>query len=148
MEWQYRLDEIDAAAMGLWEAIKNERVIAFTGEMGAGKTTMIRSICKMLGVREQVSSPTFSIINEYSSGHGIIYHIDLYRCESEEEAFRAGVEECLYSGETCFVEWPSRAPGIFAETVRQVTIELTGEQTRKLTVKNISQKELTASTRM
>jgi tRNA threonylcarbamoyladenosine biosynthesis protein TsaE len=79
-----------------------------------------------------VSSPTFSIINEYESLVGTIYHIDLYRCENEDEAIRAGVEECLYSGSTCLVEWPSKAPGIFPVDTLYVNMTVIDGETRKI----------------
>ena len=81
--------------------------------MGAGKTTFIHELCAVKGVIDPVGSPTFSIINEYRYPGGKIFHIDLYRLKDEEEALRAGVEDVLYSGDLCLVEWPARAPGIF-----------------------------------
>jgi tRNA threonylcarbamoyladenosine biosynthesis protein TsaE len=79
-----------------------------------------------------VGSPTFSIINEYSSPDGKIFHIDLYRLKDEEEAIRAGVEDCLYSGEICLVEWPQRAPGIFPPETVYISIDLIDRVTRKI----------------
>lgn len=102
--------------------------------MGAGKTSFIRALCKLKNVKETVGSPTFSIINEYSFPGGLIYHLDLYRLKNEEEAIRAGVEECLTSGEICLVEWPDRAPGIFPEDTLGISLETMDEITRKLRV--------------
>jgi tRNA threonylcarbamoyladenosine biosynthesis protein TsaE len=106
--------------------------------MGAGKTTFILALCEMKGVKEVMGSPTFSIINEYffkeNSGAGKIYHIDLYRLKDEEEAIRAGVEDCFYSDHTCFIEWPEKAPGILPPGTLHVFIEVTDTQTRSLTL--------------
>ena len=102
--------------------------------MGAGKTCFIRALCTAKKVKETVGSPTFSIINEYSYGNGIIYHLDLYRLKDEEEAIRAGVEDCLYSGEICLVEWPDRAPGIFPDDTLWIYLEVRNEVTRKIMV--------------
>ncbi len=88
-------------------------------------------------VKETVSSPTFSIINEYSYPGGILYHLDLYRLKDEQEAIRAGVEDCLYSGEICLVEWPERAPGIFPEDTLEIFLEIQDENTRKIRVPSL-----------
>ena len=118
MELRFHLEEIKTAASQFWRQFPTERVFAFHGEMGAGKTTFIHALCALKGVKDTVGSPTFSIINAYRYAGGTIYHIDLYRLKDEEEALRAGVEDVLYSGELCLVEWPDRAPGIFPpETV-------------------------------
>lgn len=134
MEITYDIGDIGKAAVTIWETIKDSKVIAFTGQMGAGKTTLIQAICQYLGVSGTVSSPTFSIINEYEFPKGTIYHIDLYRCKNEEEAIRAGVEDCLYSGNTCFVEWPSIAEKIFPPGTAWVTISELNNNTRKIEV--------------
>jgi tRNA threonylcarbamoyladenosine biosynthesis protein TsaE len=134
MELVYSLNEIGEAAKMVLEAVGEAKVVAFEGEMGAGKTTLIQSVCKELGVSGTVSSPTFSIINEYASDFGTIFHIDLYRCRSEEEVVRAGVEECLYSGNLCLVEWPSRAPGIFPDETTRLAITQLDGHTRKIIV--------------
>jgi tRNA threonylcarbamoyladenosine biosynthesis protein TsaE len=100
--------------------------------MGSGKTSFIRALCGVKNVKETVGSPTFSIINEYSSGTDTIYHLDLYRLKDEEEAIRAGVEDCLYSGEICLVEWPDRAAGIFPDDAMGILLETMNENTRKI----------------
>lgn len=130
----YRLDEIEKAADAVLKSMRDRQVVAFEGELGAGKTTLIQSMCRKLGVTGTMSSPTFSIINEYRGGDGTIYHIDLYRCNSAEEAVRAGVEECIYSGDLCLVEWPSRAEAIFPDDAVQVTISQESEDARKIIV--------------
>lgn len=110
---RYRLSDIDATARQFWQDFPSQKVFGFHGGLGAGKTTFIHALCRAKGVTGSMGSPTFSIINEYLSPTGKIFHIDLYRLKDEEEALRAGVEEVLYSGALCLVEWPERAPGIF-----------------------------------
>lgn len=134
MEFVYALDEIDAAADRIWKNIGDRIVIAIEGEMGAGKTTLVHALCRLLGVKETMSSPSFSIINEYRASQGTVFHIDLYRCRDEEEAIRAGVGDCLDSGKICFVEWPARAPGIFPENTVRMGISEAGAVHRRVTV--------------
>jgi tRNA threonylcarbamoyladenosine biosynthesis protein TsaE len=132
MQWTFTLPDIDQMARVFWEYFPNKKIYAFKGNMGAGKTSFIRALCAAKNVKEMVGSPTFSIINEYSFAGGIIYHLDLYRLKDEEEAIRAGVEDCLYSGEVCLVEWPDRAPGIFPDDSFGVLLETIDERTRKI----------------
>jgi len=140
MEWTFTLTGIDQVARDFWESFPEKKIYAFQGNMGAGKTSFIRALCAVKNVRETVGSPTFSIINEYSSPTGIIYHLDLYRLKDEEEAIRAGVEDCLYSGETCLVEWPDRAPGIFPKETLGIFLEMLDQKTRKLRVPSVIEK--------
>jgi tRNA threonylcarbamoyladenosine biosynthesis protein TsaE len=109
---EYRITAIDQLpdlAEKLISFCKGCRVVAFFGEMGAGKTTFIREICAKLGVLENVSSPTFSIVNEYGlPGGGSVFHFDCYRLKNEEEAITVGVEEYFESGDWCLVEWPEK----------------------------------------
>jgi tRNA threonylcarbamoyladenosine biosynthesis protein TsaE len=100
---------------------------------GGRKTTLIHSLCLARGVTDTVGSPTFSIINEYRYPGGSIFHIDLYRLKDEEEAIRAGVEDVLYSGELCLVEWPDRAPDIFPPDTVHIHLEVLDPDTRKIT---------------
>jgi tRNA threonylcarbamoyladenosine biosynthesis protein TsaE len=132
MELVYSVHDIKKAASVIWGEIKDSRVVAFSGQMGAGKTTLIQAICQHLGVKGSISSPTFSIINEYASPQGVIYHIDLYRCKNEEEVMRAGVEDCLYSGNICLVEWPSIAENIFPPDTVGVSIKEIDNNIRKI----------------
>ena len=133
MELCFHLQDILPAAEKFWQQWPRQKVFAFHGGMGAGKTTFIHALCSVKGTTEVVGSPTFSIINEYKYPEGKIFHIDLYRLKDEEEAFRAGVEDVLYSGELCFVEWPDRAPGIFPPDTVELKIEAVDPQTRKIT---------------
>jgi tRNA threonylcarbamoyladenosine biosynthesis protein TsaE len=136
MEIVFELKDIHAAAQTFLDHIKNKKVFAITGNMGAGKTTFVHALCDVKKVTSNVGSPTFSIINEYVFPGGKIFHIDLYRLKDEEEAVRAGLEDCLYSGEICFVEWPEKAIDIFPEETFYVNIDLVNESTRKITFKS------------
>jgi tRNA threonylcarbamoyladenosine biosynthesis protein TsaE len=118
----------EIAAQLLSEAGEN-KVFALYGEMGAGKTTLIKAICKHLGVAELVTSPTFTIVNEYQAGSGRpVYHFDFYRIKSEAEAFDLGYENYLYSGNYCFVEWPEKIASLLPSKIAAVTIEANGEE--------------------
>jgi tRNA threonylcarbamoyladenosine biosynthesis protein TsaE len=138
MEQVFSLSSLPQVATEFWQSVAEARVFAFHGEMGAGKTTFIHALCDAKGVKDQVGSPTFSIINEYvygdGSGKSKIFHIDLYRLKDEEEAIQAGIEDCLYSGHICFVEWPERAPGIFPDDTIHVYIETADSTRRKLRI--------------
>jgi len=132
MELIFNIADLSNAANWLLENIKTQKCVAFHGEMGAGKTTFITAICRHLGAGGDINSPTFSIINEYKMPTSIIYHIDLYRLKNEQEAILAGVEDCLTSGNYCFVEWPERAQGLFPEGTAQCYLTLINMDTRKL----------------
>jgi tRNA threonylcarbamoyladenosine biosynthesis protein TsaE len=136
MEWEYRLEEIRSVAEEWWIKTQGFVVFAFHGQMGAGKTTFIHSLCDVKGVSGVVGSPTFALVNEYAyREQGVekeIFHIDLYRVKSEEEAILAGIEEYIYSGSVCFVEWPEKAPGIFPESTVHVHLEVTTGGLRRL----------------
>lgn len=109
-------------------------IFTFTGNLGAGKTTLIREMCRQLGYKGDVTSPTFSLINEYIYGNDLIYHMDLYRLKSIEEAFDIGIEEYLYSGEYCFIEWPEIIEPLINTVHWQVTIHVKSEDDRKIEV--------------
>ena len=132
----YKLNDIQNIAIKFWKTVDNKKVIAFHGHMGAGKTTFIHTLCDLRGVTDVVGSPTFSIINEYLFPGGMIYHIDLYRLKDEEEALRAGVEDCLYSDHVCLVEWPEKAPGIFPPGTVHAFIEVIDSDSRHLTIRD------------
>lgn len=134
MEIEFTLSGIDAAATTFWQQVAGRTIFAFHGPLGAGKTTFIKQLCLQKGVTSAVSSPTFSIINEYVYPGGSLYHIDLYRLKDEEEAMRAGVEDCLYSGKICMVEWPERAPGLFPENTVSVYFGLPDPERRIISI--------------
>jgi tRNA threonylcarbamoyladenosine biosynthesis protein TsaE len=103
---------------------EQNKIFCFYGEMGVGKTTLIKELIKFLGVEEEGSSPTFSIVNEYVSNEGkSIYHFDFYRINSEEEAFDFGYEEYFYSGNYCFIEWPEKIDNLLPDSFVKINIE-------------------------
>jgi tRNA threonylcarbamoyladenosine biosynthesis protein TsaE len=133
MVYTFGLADIDNIAHQFLKDIGDKKVIALHGTMGAGKTTFSQAVCKALQVTSPFSSPTFSIINQYTTEQNdTIYHIDLYRLKSDKEAVNAGVEDCLYSGNFCLVEWPEIAPAIFPEDTLHVYISLAANNERKL----------------
>jgi tRNA threonylcarbamoyladenosine biosynthesis protein TsaE len=134
-EWTFTMEDIHRVAKDFWASVNGSPVVALHGQMGAGKTTFVHALCDAKKVVSTVGSPTFSIINEYSYDGGIIYHIDLYRLKDEEEAIRAGVEDCLYSGSICFVEWPERIPNLFPENTVHAYIKVVNTQERKLEIR-------------
>jgi tRNA threonylcarbamoyladenosine biosynthesis protein TsaE len=137
MQIEYSIQDIKAAAQQLWQLHQHSQVWAFHGEMGAGKTTFIHALCEVLGVTSAIGSPTYSIINEYeSTSAGTIYHLDLYRLRGEEEAMQAGVEDVLYSGKLCLVEWPEKAEGLLPEDSLHLQLELLDESRRRISIRN------------
>jgi tRNA threonylcarbamoyladenosine biosynthesis protein TsaE len=138
MEWLFTLDTINEVARECWKATASKTVLAFHAPMGAGKTTFIHALCTVKGVTDPVGSPTFSIINEYrydcKGTKRVLFHMDLYRLKDEEEARNAGVEDALFSGHTCLVEWPEKAPGIFPEDTLHLFIKWVDEKTRSLKI--------------
>jgi tRNA threonylcarbamoyladenosine biosynthesis protein TsaE len=125
------LHDLEQAAQQLLDFSNGKKVILFYGEMGSGKTTFIKAICKALGVKENTSSPTFSIVNEYlSDTNKVIYHFDFYRLKNEQEAYDMGCEEYFYSGNYCFIEWPEKTPSLIPEQTVSVSIEVLGNEKR------------------
>jgi tRNA threonylcarbamoyladenosine biosynthesis protein TsaE len=133
MDAIFMLEQLRMVAREVWKEGKRFKVWAFHAPMGAGKTTFIHALCEELGVHTAISSPTFAIINEYSSTEaGPVYHMDWYRLKDEDEAINAGVEDCLNSGNLCLVEWPDKAPGILPDNTFHVNIEALDERTRRV----------------
>lgn len=131
------IDNINEAAKEFIALMGDETVYAFYGEMGAGKTTFINALCKALGVEDDTTnSPSFSIINEYRSDTTaeLIYHFDLYRLESLEEAFDIGVEDYFDSGALCFLEWPERIEDILPNDIVKVSITLNDDDSRTINI--------------
>lgn len=129
-------DLADAAAQLLYFA-NGEKFIIFEGDMAAGKTTFIKALCVALGVKDLVSSPTFSIVNEYESPNGPIFHFDFYRLKGLREAFDIGYEEYFYSGHYCLIEWPQKIEELLPERYLKVTIEVLNDTQRQLTFSKI-----------
>ena len=135
MDIVFKIEELSKVTNTFLSELGTAKCIAFHGEMGVGKTTFISSVCNQLGVISNVSSPTFSIINEYSTkDQNTVYHIDLYRLKNESEAIAAGVEDCIHSGSFCFVEWPERTPGIFPKDTVHCFLSIVGPDERKLKI--------------
>lgn len=135
MEIISSIENIGKSAQRFLEICGNNKVYAFRGDLGAGKTTFISSLCKSLGVEETITSPTYSIIQEYISvNNQTIYHIDLYRIKSRAEAMNTGIEDCLSSNEICMVEWPEKIPDIFPENTVFTDIEVLSDKERKLII--------------
>ena len=136
--FQVSLDELPSFAAQFWQQAGARKLFLFHGEMGAGKTTIVTALCKYKGVRDAASSPTFSIINEYvfreNTEERKIYHLDLYRLNSLEEIIQAGVEDCVYSGDICFVEWPEKAPELLGENTVHVYITIIDASKRQVRI--------------
>ena len=129
------LEQIDDVAKAFLAQYTNEYVIAFYGEMGVGKTTFIKALCKALHINDTVNSPSFAIVNEYHNiDDDIVYHFDFYRLKEEEEAYDMGYEDYLYSGNYCMIEWPEKIASLLP--VGRLDLHLTEESDgrRKLTV--------------
>ncbi|CAM3125953.1 tRNA (adenosine(37)-N6)-threonylcarbamoyltransferase complex ATPase subunit type 1 TsaE [Flavobacterium frigoris] len=123
MEITFSLDEIEKTARKIVAKNPN-KVILFHGDMGAGKTTFIKQLAKELGVTEATSSPTFSLVNEYHTvDNKTVYHFDFYRLKTETEALDMGVDEYLYSGNWCFIEWAENIPNLIPDSHSVITIK-------------------------
>ena len=128
----FSLDQLEEVAKQII-AQNPHKVILFHGEMGVGKTTLIKQLCKSLGVTEATSSPTFSLVNEYQANDNqLVYHFDFYRLKNENEAMDMGVDDYLYSGNWCFIEWAEKIPSLVPEPHSVVTIELLPNGKRSL----------------
>ncbi|WP_291104412.1 MULTISPECIES: tRNA (adenosine(37)-N6)-threonylcarbamoyltransferase complex ATPase subunit type 1 TsaE [unclassified Flavobacterium] len=132
MEITFSLDEINEVAKQILEQNPN-KVILFHGEMGVGKTTLIKALAKQLGVNEATSSPTFSLVNEYqTTDNQTVYHFDFYRLNNEIEALDMGADEYLYSGNWCFIEWAEKIPNLIPDTHSVISITLLSDNKRSL----------------
>ena len=116
------LDEIPEVANKIINQLQY-KLITFEGEMGAGKTTFIKEFVKVLGTNDEVSSPTFSIVNEYETDKGKVYHFDFYRLNHEDEALDFGIEEYLYSNQYCLMEWPNKIANFIPDEHHTITLE-------------------------
>ena len=125
-------EQLKEVAEALIEALNGRTVVALRGEMGAGKTTLVRAVAEYLGVEDQVTSPTFALVNQYEGANGErLFHFDFYRIDDEREAFDLGYEEYFYSGDLCLVEWPEKIERLMPEEVVEVriTVESPTERT-------------------
>ena len=124
-------DELPQVAEAVIRALGRRTVVALRGEMGAGKTTLIREIVAQLGATDTVTSPTFALVNQYKgSGNRTIYHFDFYRIEELREAYDLGYEEYFYSGDICLVEWPEKIEPLLPENTIQVRITVDSDTAR------------------
>ncbi|ENA1795288.1 tRNA (adenosine(37)-N6)-threonylcarbamoyltransferase complex ATPase subunit type 1 TsaE [Flavobacterium psychrophilum] len=135
MKIEFNLDEIEIVSKKILS--KNpEKVILFNGEMGAGKTTLIKVLCKQLGVKSPTNSPTFSLVNEYKSDNNkLIYHFDLYRLKNQNEALDMGIDEYLYSENWCFIEWSEKISDLIPEKHSIITISVLNNNKRLIELK-------------
>jgi len=125
------LEELPNAAQQLLTLCSGKKVFAFYGVMGAGKTTFIKALCKVLGINDNVNSPTFSLVNEYHTNSGnTVFHFDFYRINSLSEAYDMGYEDYFYSGNYCFIEWPEKIEELLPEEIVKVKIETEKENER------------------
>jgi tRNA threonylcarbamoyladenosine biosynthesis protein TsaE len=131
------ITELKAVAQQLLVFADGEKFFIFEGEMAAGKTTFIKAFCEALGVDDLVSSPTFSIVNEYESKAGLVYHFDFYRLKNLQEAYDIGYEEYFYSGAYCLVEWPIIVEELLPENYIKIAISITGETQRTFTFNKV-----------
>lgn len=132
------LSELPAVAEQLLHAYKNERIFAFYAPMGAGKTTFIKALCEQLGVYDTISSPTFSIVNEYLAASGEkIFHFDFYRIKSVNEAYDMGYEDYFYSGAYCFIEWPEKITELLPPDYIKISIKVAEKEQRVFTVEKM-----------
>ena len=132
MKITFTLEQINQVAKKILD--KNpHKVILLNGEMGVGKTTLIKELAKILGVTEPTSSPTFSLVNEYqASNNQLVYHFDVYRLKNENEALDMGIDEYLYSGNWCFIEWAEKIPNLLPQQHSVIDIKLLSHNEREL----------------
>lgn len=133
------LDNLQDCAKKIIQALPNEKIFLLYGQMGVGKTTLTKHLCEALGVQDPISSPTYSIVNEYLAADGsVVYHFDFYRIKDQWEAFDIGFEEYLYSGAYCFIEWPERIPELIPEHHVSVHMKAFSEATRDITLEIVT----------
>lgn len=127
------INELTDAAVKFLAAFPNDRIFAFYGKMGAGKTTFIKALCRAMGSADNITSPTFALVNEYdTSGADQIYHFDFYRVRNPGEAMDIGLDEYLYSGQYCFMEWPEKVESLLPENLVEVHIGEESQSSRSI----------------
>ncbi|MBF7091677.1 tRNA (adenosine(37)-N6)-threonylcarbamoyltransferase complex ATPase subunit type 1 TsaE [Flavobacterium sp. ALJ2] len=132
MEITFSLDQIQEVTEKILAQNPN-KILLFNGEMGVGKTTLIKQLCKKLGIEGSTNSPTFSLVNEYQTNDNqLVYHFDFYRLNHETEALDMGVDDYLYSGNWCFIEWSEKIPSLIPDEHSVITIELLSDGKRLL----------------
>ena len=135
MKKNYTLKQLPQIAQQIIEG-SSEKTLLFYGSMGVGKTTLIKEIVKLLGVDDVVSSPTFSLVNEYQSRNGeTIYHFDFYRIHNEVEALDIGIEDYFYNNDWCFIEWPEKVKNLLPLNAVEIHLSLNNDETRNILIK-------------
>lgn len=132
---QYNIEQVETVAKQVLEAATS-KIILFEGDMGVGKTTLIKTLVDLLGSEDLVSSPTFSLVNEYKGINDNIFHFDLYRIDDEEELYNFGIETYIYSNDYVFVEWPNLLKPLLQDQFTTINIKLSENSTRELTLTN------------
>jgi tRNA threonylcarbamoyladenosine biosynthesis protein TsaE len=136
------ISALQVTAKQLLAHFPEERIFAFYGAMGSGKTTFIKALCRELGSQDNITSPTFALINEYSTDEGaVIYHFDFYRIKKLEEAFDLGYEDYIYSGNYCFIEWPEMIQSLLPEGIIEVKIRETENGNRLFEAIKVGRRE-------
>jgi len=133
------LDELPQISTLLLQTGNDLPVWLFEGHMGAGKTTLIKALCRQLGVRSTVQSPTFSLVNEYDAAGKVVYHFDFYRIKDETEALDMGVEEYFDSGDFCFVEWPGKIENLWPLKYLMLNLQADESGTRILEIRRVEE---------
>ena len=133
------LDELPQISTLLLQTGNDLPVWLFEGHMGAGKTTLIKALCKQLGVKSTVQSPTFSLVNEYDAAGKVVYHFDFYRIKDETEALDMGVEEYFDSGDFCFVEWPYKIENLWPLKYLMLNLQADESGTRILEIRRVEE---------
>src|SRR6185437_3854058 len=131
------ISQLPGIASVIIKFAENARIFLFYGDMGAGKTTLIKSLCEHLGTTEPVTSPTFSIVNEYVGKNSKIYHFDFYRLKNQTEALDLGYEEYFYSDAWCFIEWPEKIPGLLPPHYIKINIQVSSDGAREISIEKI-----------
>ncbi|GAA4969531.1 tRNA (adenosine(37)-N6)-threonylcarbamoyltransferase complex ATPase subunit type 1 TsaE [Algibacter aquimarinus] len=134
MEITYELNDVNSIANQVINNLTSKTIFLY-GDMGVGKTTLIKAIVKALGSDDEVSSPTFSIVNQYELGDDKIYHFDLYRVKSLDEAYNFGIEDYLYSNNWIIIEWPELIEDILSDNIDSIYLKIESENCRKLLIK-------------
>ena len=134
----HSVDNIGDAALNILNFAGTRRTFLFYGDMGAGKTTLIKALSKNLGTTDPVTSPTFSIVNEYVIPGNNIYHFDFYRLKQESEALDLGCEEYFYSAAYCFIEWPEKIPNLLPDNYVKIKITVMADGARQVVLSKIN----------
>ena len=132
------LDDLDQVSEEIFKTCTMSHIFTFEGQLGAGKTTLIKSMCKYQGYTDEVTSPTFSLVNEYQTPSSMIYHMDLYRLNSENELLEIGFEEYFDGDAFCFIEWPQIAENLIYHSHYKIKILLNDDMSRKIEIDFVS----------